>query len=280
MESSHLRRHPHWPQAGFLVGSYAVLCSLVILAMRIASKRDASSTPIPAEMLGPWQGLAFLAAAILLGAIMIRQVKARVAWELILGVTLFLGVWFYAWIVFSAEIGLVVAAIATLLQAWIRKVWVHDAFILMGAAGVALNFAFLLPVKTIFILFFMFAIYDTFLAHSGGPIVRFAASLVHRGVIPGLVVPDRLRTLIAPTLEAVTKPSAVFLGAGDLILPAMLVAVAAISGMIPAACVTLGIFIAATWLGLRGPTKPFPALLPLAIGAGVPFFLLTITHFV
>ncbi len=256
-----------------------LLCGLILLAVQRVAM-SGSGSPIPGEVLGPWQGVAFLAAAILVGAIIIRKVKARVAWELMLGATLFLGVWFYAWVVFSGEIGLVVAAAVTLLQAWIRKVWVHDAFILLGTAGVALNFAFLLQVKTILVLLVLLTIYDTFLAHSGGPIVRFAASLVHRGIIPGLVVPGHLRELGAPTLDAIAKPAAVFLGAGDLILPVMLVAVAAASGVVPALVVTCGILVAAAWLGSRGPTKPFPALLPLAIGAGAPFLLLMLFHLV
>lgn len=276
-------RYLHWPQAGFLVGAYAGLCGLIILAVARASATSGAS-PVPSEALGPWQAVAFLVAAILVGAIIIRRVKARAAWELILGATLFLGVWFYLWVLFSGEVGLVAAAIVTLLQAWVRKVWIHNAFILLGAAGVALNFAFLLPTRTVAILLVVLAVYDTFAVRgknpAGSPMVRFASSLVHRGIVPGLVIPGRFRGILASTSDAVVAPDATFLGAGDLILPVTLVVVAAVVGIVPALMVTLGILLAAAWLGSRGPTKPFPALLPLALGAGVPYLALMLFHVV
>ena len=268
----------HWPQAGFLAGSYLVLCGLLIGAVKGIPTHTGS--PVAVQALGAWQTVAFLAVAVIVGAMIIRKVKARVAWELVLGVTLFLGVWFYAWAVFSGEVGLVIAAIVTLLQAWIRRVWIHDVFILLGAAGVALNFAFLLPVNMILILFFVLAIYDTFLARSGSPMVRFAASLVHRGIVPGLIIPGRVREMTRETREVIATSESVFLGAGDLILPSVLVVLAAASGTLPAVVVTLGCVLAAAWLGSRGATAPFPALLPFAVTVGLPFLVMKFFHIV
>jgi presenilin-like A22 family membrane protease len=122
------------------------------------------------------------------------------------------------------------------------------------------------------------AVYDTFAGRPGGFAARFAASLVHRGIIPGLIVPGRAKDSGLLMTDAVRKEDAVFLGAGDLILPLLLVARASVNAALPAMIVSVGLVLAAAWLGSRGPTKPFPALVPLVFGAGVPYLILRLTR--
>jgi presenilin-like A22 family membrane protease len=270
----------HWLPAVFLAAVYAVLAGLVIGATRLAVTRPLEALPGIGAALFPWQGLAVVVAAVIIGGVFIRQVRSRMAWELILGTTLFLGLWFYLWTVFSGEVGLVVASALTLLQAWMRRVWIHDVFILLGAAGVALNFAFLFEIKILLILLVGLAVYDTFAGRMRGVSARFAASLIHRGVIPGLVIPGKWSELGLLMTDAVRRPDAVFLGAGDLILPLLLVTRASASSVLWGAVVAFGMIGAAAWLGSRGPTKPFPALVPLVIGSGVPYLVLFLLRLV
>jgi hypothetical protein len=262
-----------------------VACELVLSALAIVAVRTMLAYPSAVPMtdsviLAPWQTLTVLTACLLVVALIIRTVQARIAWELLLGITLFLGVWVYLWALLPIEFALVSAAIITLVQAWMRHVWVHNVFILLGAAGVALNFTFLFPPHILAALLVALAVYDTFAGRPGGVIAQFAASLVHRGIIPGLVIPGSVRGLATLIPEAVRKPDAIFLGAGDLILPLLFVVRAAAVGIMPASIVACGIVCAAAWLGSRGATKPFPALVPLAAGAAVPFFLLMLTNVV
>jgi presenilin-like A22 family membrane protease len=271
---------PAWGSAFFVGVSYVVLCGLIIGAVAIAKARPAGSLPVSGDTLMPWQAVLLILAAVFIGAILIRKIHVRTAWELIMGATFFLGVWFYLWMAFSGEIGLLVASALTLIQASVRRVWIHDVFILMGTAGVALNFAFLFPVHMIVVILVGLAAYDTFGGRPGGPIVRFAASLVHRGIIPGLVIPARQNEINMTLEKAVHQNDTVFLGAGDLILPMLLVARAALVNVTSAVMIAACIIASAGWLGSRGATKPFPALIPLAIASVVPYLILSLLHLV
>ncbi|HWR00161.1 MAG TPA: hypothetical protein VN397_04950 [Candidatus Methylomirabilis sp.] len=260
--------------AAFLVVAYSILAALVVLAVEIVKKRtSAAAIGLPEELM-PWQGLALVVAGVLVVTVMMRRLRARVVWELILGVALFLGVWFYAWVLFPGGPAIALAALLTFLQGAVRRAIVHNAFILIGTAGTALNLAFILPDTTLLIILVGLAIYDSFAGRSGGVVAEFAASLVHRGIIPGLIIPGRWRDAFADIHSAVRRADASLLGAGDLILPITLVARAAAEGIDRAFAVAAGILIAAGWLGNRGPVKPYPALVPLAAGAAIPYMLL------
>ena len=148
---------------------------------------------------------------------------------------------------------------------------VHDAFLLIGAAGIALNFAFLFSLRAIALILVAFVIYDMFAGRPGGLVVRLAGAFIHRGVIPGFIVPASWDGLTADVKKAIQHPDSVFLGAGDLVLPLTLVARAALFGMWQAVAVALGVVLGAAWLGRRTSLKPFPALIPLTIGGAVPF---------
>lgn len=265
-----------WPSVIFLVGSYAMLAVLIIGAVIVARQRPVTGTiGLPAELV-TWQWFAFIVAAALIVTILMRTFRARLAWELLLGVAIFLGVWFYAWLVLPMAVAVTVAAVVTVLQGTVRRALIHNVFILAGAAGVALNLAFMLPGRALILILVGLAIYDSFAGRPGGVIAEFAASLVHRGVIPGLIVPGGVKDAWAPIHDAIRRPDASFLGVGDLILPMTLIARAAASGIEQSLVVTAGVLVAAGWLGSRGPTKPFPALVPLAAGSAIPYLFLVL----
>lgn len=255
----------------FLAGTYVLLGFLVAFAVRSAAASDAPPTTALPDGVASWQVFVFVAAILLLAGIVVRILNVRAFYELLLGVTLFLGVWVYAWAVMPWEAALLVAAAFTVIQARVRRVWVHDAFVVVGAAGIALNFAFIFSLKAIAFILVAFVIYDMFAGRPGGVAVKLAGSFIHRGVIPGLIVPASASGLAADVKATIRKVDSVFLGAGDLILPLTLVAYAAILGVWHAVMVTGGIVLGAMWLAQRKSLKPFPALIPLAIGGAVPF---------
>ena len=140
---------------------------------------------------------------------------------------------------------------------------------------VVLNLAFALSDKTIIVILVGLAIYEI-AGRPGGVAAEFAASLVHRGIIPGLIVPDRWRDVVADIHAAIRRADASLLGVGDLILPLAVVARAAAYGSGRALIVAAGILAAAGWLGSRGAGRPFPALIPLAAGSVIPYLFFVI----
>lgn len=258
----------------WVVGSYFLLSLLVIIgALRLAATPVTTPSTVPTGIV-TWQLFVFVTAALLLIGLIIRWLSTRLFYELLLGAALFLGVWVYAWFIFPWEVALLVAATFTVFQARVRRVLVHDAFILFGAAGIALHFAFVFTMQTLAFVLVAFLIYDMFAGRPGGVATKFASMFIHRGAIPGLIVPGNMRDACGRISKVVRSPRAVFLGAGDLIIPLILVARAVVYGVTEAVAVTFGILIGAVWLARRGPSKPYPALIPMLFGAAVPFLII------
>jgi len=262
--------------------SYAVMSALVIAAVRrVLAAPDLPYTPstIPAGII-TWQLFLGVAAALAFAGLLIRLVNARAFLEILFGAALFFGVWAFAWFVLPWEMALLVASAITILQARVRRVAIHDAFVIAGSAGIAIHFAFIFSLHALGALLLAFFLYDLAQGRIGGAVVEFAKATIRRGVVPGLIVATTLRGGWLSIREAITLPDAVFLGAGDLILPVTLVARAAFSGTLQAVAVLIGILAGVFVLGRRTSLKPAPALLWLLPGAAVPYGVLMLLKMV
>ncbi len=223
-----------------------------------------------------WQLFLGTAGVLALLGLLIRLLNARAFFEIFLGAALFLGTWSLAWFLIPWDVALLVASALTIAQARIRRVIMHDLFVVMGCAGIAIHLAFLFPLKALGGILAAFLIYDLAQGRLAGIAMKVARATIRRGVIPGLIIPANRVEAIGPIRTAVDHPTAVFVGAGDAILPATIVARAAFSGSLQALVVSGGILIAVLLLGSRASLKPAPALAWLLPGAVVPFLILMI----
>lgn len=258
-------------RTAILVVATGLVASLVAMAVRVAAGSQVSfPSQVPQGMVA-WQwlvGAAFLLA--IFGAI-IRAASGRTFVDIVLTVLLFFGVWVWCWGVMPWEVALLVASVLTLIQARIRRVIVHDLFLCLGCAGVAIEFGFLFPLEKLVLILVGLSVYDMVAARPQGAAHMLAGALIHRGAVPGLIIPDATSALGKGVRDVIQSPFASFLGAGDLILPMTLVAQAAVRGWVPAMIVTFGVMGGAFILGQRKSLKPFPALLPLLGGSGIAF---------
>ncbi|MFA5130183.1 MAG: hypothetical protein WC477_04700 [Patescibacteria group bacterium] len=278
-----------------LVTSYLILGGLVILAIRHALVSADAYTRIVPQGIVSWWIVVLIILVLLLIGLASRRITTRSFYEFVFGIALFLGVWVYCWDVIPWDIGLLVASLATLAQAYIRRVIVHDIYILIGAAGIAIHFAFFLSQSALAAALVGFAIYDIVVGRARGMAETLATSLIRRGVIPGLIVPGKeearseergARRMLAslfsrssllaprssffsPISEIIKRPDSVFLGAGDLILPMALVARVTANDWRAGVLVVIGTAIGSAWLGMRKSPKTFPALVPLLAGGGL-----------
>ncbi len=254
---------------------YGVLALLLCIPVLFALGRENAAKEIPGQIVA-WQFLIMIFAAILVGAFLLQYIRLRIVWEAMLTGTLFLGVWVYAWFVLPLPFALLCAALFTILQAYVRRVFVHDVFLLIGAAGISLNFALLFHPYTLLIVLVTLVIYDMFAGRPGGFAAELSAAFFHRGLVPGLLIPGQTEDFIQEIPQAMRNAKAVFLGAGDVILPGIFLAQAMIRGWVQALFVLAGIGIGAVFLGRRGATKPYPALLLVGLGAGIPYAIMLI----
>ncbi|MCW1891863.1 MAG: hypothetical protein KIH65_001300 [Candidatus Uhrbacteria bacterium] len=266
-----LPKHASALRMVMLVAATGLVGCLVTIAVRVAASSQIVFPSQAPQGLIAWQwliGAAFLLAVF--GAI-IRAASGRMFVDVLLTVLLFFGVWVWCWGVMPWEIGLLVASVLTLIQARMRRVIVHDLFLCLGCAGVAIEFGFLFPLKTLVLILVGLSVYDMVAARPHGAAQVLAGALMHRGAVPGLVIPDAVPSLGKDIRDVIRSPFASFLGAGDLILPMTLVAQAAVRGWGAAIIVIVGAMAGAYLLGQRKSLKPFPALLPLLGGSGFAF---------
>lgn len=223
-----------------------------------------------------WRGL-IIAAAVLSAALLVGlKVRSRLVWEAVFTGTLFLGVWYVLLLLLPIGWALLLAAALTLLQAFVDRIWSHDLFYLFGPVGLALSLASWLPPEAVLAGLVGLVTYDIVAGPPRRPILDLARSLVRQGIVPGLMVPGSGLGLLATVSAGIQHPDAALLGAGDLAIPLIVVALAAFSGILQGFCVLSGLILGAWFLGLGKSLVPRPALPFLALGAGLPFCLLYI----
>lgn len=203
----------------------------------------------------------------------IRKIATRFFWEVLLTITLFLGTWYLCLLVLPIGWALLIAALLTLSHLFFRNVLLHDIFYLLGAAGVAIDFAGWLSPELLLVGLTLTAIYDVLAGPPEGTIGQLAQKLIKQGLVPGVVIADRFRDLFT-TIDQAMKRHSAMLGAGDLILPLALVARAAFVGVWQAGLVTLGTVISAVALARGEMSHPRMMLPALALGAALPFIVL------
>ncbi len=218
----------------------------------------------------PWDAVPWLILGLGLAIFAFWRIRFRLFWEAIFTLALFLGVWYLGIATLSLSTGLLLASIVVLLPFFVPRIWAHDLFFILGSIGVALNFALQFPPELIIVILAVTALYDIVAARPGGIVAELAGHLVSRGFVPGLIIPSDLAFLSSP-LSVVGKSEAALLGAGDLILPLILVGQTALSDLSAAGVVFLGMVSGAWYLTRRPAAAPRAALPPLAIGAGIPF---------
>jgi len=245
---------------------------LGILVVRVIPFQVSS---VPWALTWQYLILGFLACGLAVAIALKRA--SRVVWEALLTVAAFLGVW-YVILLLGVPVGwsIGIASLLTLAHLFLRVVALHDLFFLLGCVGVALNFALWLPSEVLLVALAVFTVYDMVMGPPGGPIVPLAETLVRHGFVPGFILPARPKGLWSD-VDAAVRSRAAMLGTGDLILPIMLVARASVWGPIEAAFVLAGLLLGAVVLSTRKDLHPRAALVPLAVGAAVPFLAVYLT---
>jgi len=220
-----------------------------------------------AEMaIRPWELGVLLVALVLFGALLFRKVTLRMFLELLTGFFLLLGVWFLAWRLWG-EPGLFVAAILTMLQAWIRTVWMHNVFVLVGAAGAVAYLAFLLPLFTWVALFAVLAISEVVVRRPSSATAQMMRSVMHRGIVPLILLPATSRGFGGSFVNEAQAGMMYPIGVTALVLPGMVIAHLSVMHVLLAVGAVVG------FAGAAGAARwrPWSLLLSLALVALVSF---------
>ena len=117
--------------------------------------------------------------------------------------------------------------------------------------------------------------YDIVAVYVTKHMVAMAETLLRRRVFFAMILPERPSGFLLPVTEAVPGGGFVFLGTGDVILPALLVASVARMNPFASILVAVGALLGAASLHLmflsQKVRRPMPALPPIAAGALIGF---------
>ncbi|HSD12427.1 MAG TPA: presenilin family intramembrane aspartyl protease [Patescibacteria group bacterium] len=253
--------------------------TLVILAATFAlaaaavrsGVRAVSAGALPSDAALVWTFLAAFAAVTVVLLLMLRTFRGSKLFEAVFLLAVFTGIGTLLYSYFGGSGAVLLTSIAVFLYYGSRSVLVFDLLLVLGCAGIAETLgASMSPVGTAIILTIL-AAYDIVAVYVTKHMVAMAETLLRRRVFFAMILPERPDGFLLPTAEARPGEGFVFLGTGDVILPALLVvSVSRLS--VPAAVITaVGALLGAAALHVlflsQKVRRPMPALPPIAAGA-------------
>ena len=221
-----------------------------------------------------WGLLAAIAVATIL---LLWLIRTKVGSK-IFGALFALAVFSGAFTTISSLCGLAAAVIgvaaAILLYYNNPRVAVFDVILSLGLAGVAASVGFGMKPEALLIVLVVLSAYDIAAVYFTKHMVKMGRALLQRKVIFAMILPERPSGLLARLGEVGPGKNFVFLGTGDLVLPALLVAsVTTWSGVSAALPIVVGaaLGLAATHIIFISQRirKPMAALPPIAAGAAL-----------
>lgn len=253
--------------------------TLVILAATFALAAGAVRTGnqvvspdvFPTDGAVVWTFLTAFAAVTVLLVYLLRTFRGSRFFEIVFLLAVFTGLGSLFFAYFGGAGAVLLTALAVFLYYGSRSVLVFDLLLVLGCAGIAETLGASMGPIGVAVILTILAAYDIVAVYVTKHMVAMAESLLRRRVFFAMILPERPGGFLLPVSEAKPGEGFVFLGTGDVILPALLVvSVARLS--VPAAAVTAaGALLGAAALHVlflsQKIRRPMPALPPIAAGA-------------
>lgn len=249
-----------------------ILISGVASAVIAVSASSAQLGGVARSSFDSWSLLAAIAVATFVLLWTVRSKLGAKIFGALFALAIFSGVFTAASVLFGLGAAIVVLATAVLLYYNNPRVAVFDLILSFGLAGIAASIGFGFRPAALLVVLAALSVYDIAAVYLTGHMVKLGKALLRRKVFFAMILPERPRGLLCRLGEVRPGTDLVFLGTGDLVLPALLVSsAAASSGWIAAASVAAGaaLGLAATHaiFVTQRIRKPMAALPPIAAGA-------------
>lgn len=253
------------------LAALALTFALSAAAVLRGTARIIAAPPLPSDSTTVWTFLAAFAAATVLVVLLLRTFRGSRVFEAVFLLAIFTGVGTLFADLFGPAVAVLATAAAVFLYYGARSVLVFDLLLVAGCAGVAANLGAAMRPVGVAVILAILAGYDIAAVYVTKHMVTMAESMLRRRVFFAMILPERAAGFLLPVTEAAPGSGFVFLGTGDVILPALLVASVCGASLAAAAIVGLGALAGAAVLHLLFLTqkvrKPMPALPPIAAGA-------------
>lgn len=245
----------------------ALTNAVVILAVRrftaITDSAEIAAAPISASQLI----ITFLLATTIL-LFLIRTLRRRVVFEAIFSLSIFLGIWSLIEI-YSPKTAFFAAAAIAALRYVFPLVAIQNIIMIAGISGIGAFLGSAIPLRSMAIVLSALAVYDVIAVYGTRHMVTMFKSLLQKGVIFALIIPERPRMLFQRLRKVAPGEGFFFLGSGDIALPVVFVASAAREGLAFGIGAAIGSLVGLFFTDLLfawGRKRPMPALPPIALG--------------
>lgn len=219
-----------------------------------------------------WGLLASIAVATLALMWLIRSKVGAKIFGALFALAVFSGLLTVTSVLFGLGVAVVVLAVAILLYYNNPRIIVFDVILSLGMAGIAASVGFGFRPLALLIILVVLSAYDIAAVYLTKHMVKISKALLRRKVFFAMILPESPRGLLSRMGSVEAGKGFMFLGTGDFVLPALLVAsVTATSGLKSAFPVAvgaaLGLVVTHIIFITQRVRRPMAALPPIAAGA-------------
>lgn len=217
--------------------------------------------------------LTFLFATALL-LFLIKRIRHKAVFESIFALSIFSGVWFVSSLILP-EFALPLALIITAVRYVAPYILLQNVLLMIGIAGISTAIGIGASWQTLALVLMILAVYDIIAVYGTGHMVTMFKSMADQGVIFALIIPEQPRLLLRRLKDVNNQEGFFFLGTGDLALPCLFIASAALLGWTFALGAAVGScmgLMLTNMLFARLHRRPMPALPPIVLGTLAGFF--------
>jgi len=171
---------------------------------------------------------------------------------------------------FGAPNFLLVLIIILLLWLIYKNVLIHDAIIIMSTSAIAVIFGLNIYPSTAVIILILLAVYDFWAVYKTKHMVRMFRGLAEAKVHLALIIPQTFQGLFQKIKNVSPTTEFMFLGTGDIVIPAILVVsalkISALSSLITGLGAILGFILLYAIFVTQEKREPMPGLPPIILG--------------
>ncbi|MEK9151884.1 MAG: presenilin family intramembrane aspartyl protease [Patescibacteria group bacterium] len=255
-----------WPSLLAEEGAFAILFALAILAVRRTP--PGRMTEAGVSVVG---FLTLFAVSTVVFVALVRAFRSARLLAAFFDLAIIVGVFDLFLILLGPSAAVLAASAAAAARYLVGRVLTTDLILILGLAGVTVEFSGSLQPTGVAIILAVLAIYDIIAVYGTKHMVTMAEALLRQRAVFAIMVPTTPQGWFARLVDVRPGAGFSFLGTGDAVLPAILVASVARDGVAPAVIVAIGAALGlavthALFVSADKP-KPMPALPPIAAGA-------------
>ena len=260
------------------LGLWVMVQTVVVLAATFAVAALAARAGhrpavnvMPTDEASVWGFLAAFAAVTALVLILTRHFKKTKFLEAVFLLAVFTGIGSALVALFGTSVAMLGTSAAVFLYYFSRSVLTFDLLLALGCAGIAANLGGAMHPTGVAVIIAVLAVYDIVAVYVTKHMVEMAEAMLRRKVFFAMILSERPGNLLLPVTTVTSGSGFIFLGTGDVVLPALLVASVSVIDARAAVLVATGALCGAVVLHLvflsQHERRPMPALPPIAVGA-------------